>query len=331
MRILNTEGMRRALRVALGATMLVMSGAAGLADDFPSKPIRLYAPSAGGSGDWAARVLASGIEKELGQRVIVENKPNLVGIELTADAKPDGYTLLFYGSGLWMYPLMQPGQAKYDPVKSFQPISLIATSPSIVAVHPSLGVKSVQELLALIKAQPGKINYSAGQVGSANHLAAELFKSMGGGLDMVYVAYKGTGEAITSTVAGETQVAFATVDVAAPFIASGKLIPLAVLSDERSSIVPNLPTVAESGIPGFEASTKQVLWAPAGLPEPVLAKLNAATVQFLNSAEAQKLYGDRGMDTTASSPKQVTEKMTAELAKWGKILKEHPDIGGRPN
>jgi tripartite-type tricarboxylate transporter receptor subunit TctC len=193
-------------------------------------------------------------------------------------------------------------------------------------VHPSLGVKSVQELIDLAKAKPGQLNYSAGQVGSANHLAGELFKSMAGGLDMVYVAYKGTGEAVASTVAGETQVAFVTADVAAPHAEAGQLVPLAVLSADRSPLAPGVPTVAESGIPGFEASTKQVLWAPAGLPQPIVEKLNQATLRFLNSPEAQKTYLERGLETTAGSPEQVTEKMTSELAKWGKIISEHPEI-----
>jgi tripartite-type tricarboxylate transporter receptor subunit TctC len=304
-----------------GAALFALTAIPAVAQDYPTKAVRLYAPSAGGSGDWAARVLAERLEKELGQPFVVENRANLVGIELTTTAEPDGYTLLFYGSGLWMFPLLQPDVAKYDTVTDLIPISSIAGSPSVLAVHNSLGVTTVQELIAKAQAEPGALNYSAGQIGSANHLAGELFK-LKGGVDMTYVPYKGSGDAVTAAVSGEVMVTFGTVDVLKPHFESGILVPLAVMADEPSPLAPEIPTMSSAGVDGATAASKQVLWAPAGVPDSIIATLNAAVVKILADEETRNLYLSRGLEAKASTSDEVLANIEADMERGRAIAEE---------
>ncbi|WP_163271814.1 Bug family tripartite tricarboxylate transporter substrate binding protein [Chelativorans alearense] len=320
-RNINTWG-RRGLIATFAAIALAVAGGAGHAQDYPTKAVQLFAPSAGGSGDWAARVLAEGLEKELGQPFVVENRSNLVGIEAVTKAEPDGYTLLFYGSGLWMFPLLQPDVATYDTLRDLQPITTIAGSPSILAVNTDLGIETVEDLIAYAKESPGKLTYSAGQVGSAHHRAGELFKTRAGDLDIRYIPYKGSGQAITAAVSGEVMVTFGTIGLLQPHVDSGRLEMLAVMANERSPLVPDLRSITEAGVTDAEAASAQVLWAPAGVPQDIVNRLNQAAVNFLNSPEAQKTFRGRGLDAEASTPDEVVAILKSEIERGKKIAEE---------
>lgn len=304
---------RRGIVPIVGAALLSVVAATAWSQDYPDKAISLYAPSAGGSGDWAARVLADGLEKELGQPIVVENRSNVVGIETVAKSDPDGYTLLFYGSGLWMFPLLQPDVATYDTLRDLQPITTVAGSPSILAVNTDSGLETAEELIAFARENPGELAYSAAQVGSAHHRAGELFKRKAGGLDIRYVPYKGSGQAVTAAVSGEVMVTFGTVGLLQPHVDSGRIKMLAVMSNERSVLTPDLPSISEAGVMDAEAASAQVLWAPAGTPDAIIEKVSAAALTFLNSQEAKDTYFTRGLVVSPSAPDEVVDIIMREI------------------
>lgn len=224
-----------------------------------------------------------------------------------------------------MFPLLQPDVAKYDTLRDLTPVSTIAGSPSVLGVHNSLGVTTVAELIAKARAEPGKLTYAAGQVGSANHLAGELFKAKAGGLDILYVPYKGSGDAVTGAVSGEVNITFGTVDVLKPHFESGILLPLAVMADQPSPLAPDLPTMASAGVEGASAASKQVLWPPAGVPQDILDKLNAAVVRVLDNPETRQLYLTRGLEAASSTPQAVIATIEAEMVRGRRIAEEFKD------
>jgi len=301
----------------LGAPMLLgVDVAAG--QEFPSKPIRVITSAAGGGNDITIRLIAPGLSNSLGQQVIVDNRNAIVAIEAVAKAPPDGYTLLITGSILWFGPLLQ--QNHWDPVKDFAPVSIAVSSPSILAVHPSLPVKSVKELIALAKARPGDLNYASAGVGGPPQLAAELFKSMAG-LNIVSIPYKGAGPAIIALLGGEVQVMFPTAASVAEHIKTGRLRALAATSAQPSELLPGLLTVA-SAVPGYEFISTQPLFAPAGTPATVINRLNQEIVRALNQAEVKKRFAADGSEIVGSSPEQLMAMMKSELNKWGKLIKD---------
>jgi tripartite-type tricarboxylate transporter receptor subunit TctC len=299
---------------AIGA--LAMSAAR--AQDFPSKPIRIVTGAPGGSSDFTARLIAQGLTENLRQQVIVDNRGNVDG-ELVAKAPPDGYTLVIDGASIWIGPLVQ--KALYDPVRDFAPVTLAVSAPNVVIVQPSIPVKSIRELIALAKAQPGKLNYSSGGIGASSHLAAELFKSMAG-VAIVNVNYKGTGPALNALIANEVQVMFVNPAIASPHIKSERVRALAVASLGPSPLMPDLPTVAAAGLPGFESVVLQGMFAPAGTPPARVTLLSREIAKVLNRPDVKERHFNTGVETVASTPEELAARIKSEMAKWGKVIKD---------
>ena len=294
------------------------------ATGFPSKPIRLIVPQgAGGQNDIQARLIAQKISDAFGQPVVVDNRPGAagaIGFEISVKAPADGYTLLLGSiSTLAVLPSM-PNKPKYDVLKDFAPVTLISTSPYVLVVHPSVQAPSVKELVTLAKARPGALTYASSGTGSGLHLATELFKSKAG-IDMVHVPYKGSGPATIELVAGQVLVMFNNILPAMPQIKSGRLRALAVTTAKRSAAMPELPTIAESGYAGFEASSWQGIVTIAGTPQPVMRRLHAEIVKALQSPEAKSQIGGQGSEIVANTPQEFTGFIQQELDKWSKVIK----------
>src|SRR5579872_360462 len=293
---------RASLLFIISAALL---GHAARADDYPSHPIHLIVPySAGGSADATARVIARQIGKMTGQTIVVENRGGsaaIVGTEVVKNADPDGYTLLLGQSG----PIsINPAVYKdlpYDPVKDFAPISLTSTYPYIMVVNRSLGVKTLQEFVALAKSKPGALNYGTTGVGASNHLLTELF-NLRAGIKMTHIPYRGTALAVADLVAGQVQVVFSDPISALALVNSGTLVALAVTSKDRSPVAPSVPTIAESGYPGFDAVGWHGILAPAKTPPAIVAKLNSEIVQALKDPETRSLLEGQAMQIVGSSP-----------------------------
>ncbi len=310
--------MKRILAANMCLGVALCSGFA-FAGNYPEKPIRLVTTAPGSSVDFLSRVLADGISDPLGQRVIVENRAGqVVPARTVATATPDGYTVLVAASTVWLAPFIM--QANYDPVRDYSPITLATQSPNILTVHPSLPVKSVNELIALAKAKPGQLNCAVTAIGGSIHLAAELLKSMTG-VHIVIVPYKGVGEAVTGLMSGEVKVMFPPPSSVAPHIASGRLRALAVTTAEASPLVPGLPPVAAS-LPGFEASTMSGIWVPVRTPDAVINRLHQEIVRFLNRADTKARLANVGMEIVGNSPREFGLLMKNDMAKWAKIIKE---------
>jgi len=301
------------------AGTLVLGAETAAAQTYPSKTIRLLTSQPGGGSDFAARVIAQGIAGPLGQPVIVDNRPGIIPVELVAKAAPDGYAMLLSAS-MWITPLFQSGLS-YDPFRDFAPITLAASTPSILVTHPSLPIRSVKELVALAKARPGAIDAATGTTGSGSHIAAEKFSSMGG-IKLTRIPYKNAGPAITALIGGEVQLMFATAGSVMPHIKSGRLRGLAVTSPKPSALVPGLPTIAESGLPGYEASTLFGLFAPANTPVPIINRLNQEITRLLARPEVRDKLLGVGVEPEATSAEQWAAIMKAEVAAVAKIVRE---------
>jgi len=293
------------------------------AQTYPSKPLRFVVTfAAGGGTDLVARAVAPRMSESLGQPIVVENRPGAngaVGAEYVARSAPDGYTVCVCAAGtmaIGPHLTKQP----FDTLRDFAPISPLATSPFIVTVHPSVKATSIAELIALAKANPGKINFGSSGVGGAPHLSTELFKSMAG-VDMVHVAYKGLGPAMTDLLGGQIQLMLADIGVVAPHLKSGKLRGLAITGSTRSPVFPELPTVAEAGLPGYAAGTWYGLFAPAGTPAPILARLSAGVREALAVPEIGNALVAQGVEPVAMTPEQFAAFARAEYAKWGGVIR----------
>lgn len=308
---LTVVGWVAAVLMALGA-----SGAA--AQTYPTKPVRILTTVTGGSQDLTARFIAPRLADNLGQQVIVDNRGGVISMEMVAKASPDGYTVLLASGSLWISPFLRANVA-WDPVRDYAPITLAVTLPNIIAVHPSLPVRSVKELIALAKARPGELNYSSGQAGSSSHLAGELFKVMAG-VDIVRVAYKGAGPAMIALITGEAQVSFPNTASAAPHIPSRKLRGLAVTTARPSALAPGLPTAAASGLPGYESRAILGIFAPARTPEAIINRLNQEIVRILNSEDVKRRLLDSGAEVVASSPAELAAAIKADMAVTGKLI-----------
>ena len=285
---------------------------------FPTKPVRILATEPGASADVAARTIAQGLTARFGQQVIVENRSGVIAIETLVRSPPDGYTLLYYGSGLWLAPLMQ--RTSYDPIKDFAPVTLATSAPAVLVVFPSVPVQSVKDLVALAKAKPGELNYGSGGAGSTPHLAAELFKSMAG-LNIVRVAYKGVGPALNSLIAGEIQLLFATTGSVGPHVKSGRLRAVAVTSARPSALVPELPTVA-SVVPGYELTQLQGVFAQAKTPAPIVKRFYEEISRILAQPDVKGRFVALGTEAVGSSPETLSQAMKAEMSRLGKVFKE---------
>ena len=292
--------------------------------DYPHKPIRLIIPyPPGGATDVIARTLAQKLTDSMGQSVVVDNRGGggqVIGTDLAAKALPDGYTLIMVTITHSINPSLHK-KLPYDSIRDFAPITLVAASPQILVAHPSLGVGSVKELLNLPKAKTGGINYASSGNGSGGHLAMELFKSMTG-LNLVHVPYKGAGPALTDLVGGRVQLMFTSPLAALPHVKSGRLRALAMASRKRSQAAPELPTVAESGVPGFEASLWYGLLAPAGTPRGIVTRLHDVTVKALQLRDVVERLSSQGVEPIGGSPQELAAFLKSETAKWARVVKQ---------
>ena len=294
------------------------------AQQFPSKPIKIIVPySPGGTTDVLARLVGKYLSDNWKQPVIVENKPGvngMIGADLVAKAAPDGYTLGIASPGSHAANASLYAKITYDTIKDFTPVTLAVSAPMLLVAHPSLGVKNVKELIAYAKANPNKISYASGGSGSSQHLAMELFNSTAG-LTMTHIAYKGSVASYIDLISGVVTLEFDVLPTSMPQTKSGKLLALAVASSARVPQLPNVPTVAESGLPGFESSSWYGFVAPANLPKDILAKLNAEIVKALRSPSIAEALGKAGVVVVAGTPEEFATHIKNEVAKAGKIIR----------
>jgi tripartite-type tricarboxylate transporter receptor subunit TctC len=308
------------MRLLLAAALLT-AGAA-YAQSYPVKPIRVVTAEPGGGNDLAARTIGQAVAPRLGQPWVVDNRGGaggLIAFETVARAPADGYTLLVYAGNVWTIPLLRKN-VRYE-LKDFAPITWAARSPSTIVVHPSVPVHSVQDLIALAKARPGQLSYGAGGVGASTHLAAELFKSMAK-VDILFVPYKGNGPAMNDLISGQVQMMFGTAGTVTAHIKSGRVRAIAVTSAEPSILAPGLPTVAASGLPGYESISIYGVYAPAGTPQAIIRQLNLAIVAVLNTPELRERFLNVGMETVGSTPEQLAAAMRTDEARLRKVINE---------
>ena len=310
--------MKNAFRSAglVPVAMLIVGAAA--AQNYPNKSIRLVTVAPGSANDIVARLIAQELRGALGQSVIVDNR-GTIAAEFVARSSPDGYTLLLYGSAVWISPFIQKHETG-NPLRDLAPITLVASSPNVLVVHPSLPVKSVKELVALAKARPGELNYAAGSLGAAPHLASELFKAMAG-VDIVRVAYKGTGPSLIGLLGGQVEMMFPTAGSVTPHIKSGRLRALAVTSLKPSALAPGLPTMAEF-LPGYESVSLNGMFAPIKTPAAIVNLVNQEVARILNRPDAKERLSGAGMDAVVCSPDEFAATIKSEMAKWGKVIKD---------
>ena len=309
--------------IAAGIALAMFAGAA-FAQAFPAegKPIRIIVPTApSGGNDVMARIVALKIGERMKRTVIVENKAGANGAiasEYVAKAASDGYTILF---GYIATHGINPALSKlpYDAVRDFAPISMLAEAQGVLVVNPKVQAKTVKELITLAKAKPGSIAYASAGNGTAPHISAEMFKQMAG-VDMLHVPYKGSAPAVTDTIAGQTQVMFPSLVAAGQHIKAGQLRGLAVTGKKRSPLFPELPTVIESGLPGFEVTQWYALFAPAKTPKAVIDRLNAEVVAVMNDPDTVKRFAEQGADAETSTPEALGKYVEAEIAKWKKVI-----------
>ena len=290
---------------------------------YPQRPIRMVLPaSPGGPVDVIARAVGTGLADALGQPIVMDNRAGaggIIGTEIVARAVPDGYTLLFTHSGpLAIEPALH-SKLSYDPLKDFAPVSLVAASPYALIVNPAVPAKSVPELVALAKSQPGKLHYASGGIGTGLHMAAELF-NLAAGVKIVHVPYKGAGPGMTALMGGEVEMMFNGVSSALPHVKTGRLRALAISSTQRSPLLPDLPTVAESGV-NFDASGWYALVAPARTPNAVAAKLHASLLRSLRAPEMKERLAAQGIDVIASTQDELAKRLREEVDKWRKVVK----------
>jgi tripartite-type tricarboxylate transporter receptor subunit TctC len=310
--------MFRCLVSILSGSSVVLSAAAA-AQEFPTRPVRIVTATVGGTTDLVARLVAQGLTSSLGQQVIVDNRPpGIIPGEIVVKAAPDGYTLLFHGSSLWMMPLLQ--KVPFDPVKDLAPVTLASSTPNLVVVHPAVPAKTIRELVALARAKPGALNYGSGATGASSHLAAELFKHMAG-VNIVRVPYKGQGPAVLGLLGGEVQMSFATSASVAGHIKAGKLRALAIGTARPSALAPGLPTVAESGLPGYQSASNAGMFVPVRTPARLIALLNRETVRALNRQEVRDVLFRDGTEVIGSSPQEFAASIKAEMTSLGKVIK----------
>ncbi len=305
--------------IRLSPVALIFCAGVVLGQNYPSKSIRIVTSTPGGGADVVARLLAQGMAPGLGQQVIVDNRASgVIPGEIVAKAAADGYTLLLAGGTFTLGPLME--KTPYDPVKDFSPITLATSAPIILVINPSLPITSVKELIAYAKAKPGELNDASVASGSTPHLAAELFKAMAG-VNIVRVAYKGTVQGLNDLIAGNVQLSFATAGGAVPFVKSGRLRGLAVTSARPSILFPDLPTIAQAGLAGYEAVSSYGLFAPAGTPAARIKIINQEAVRYLRSGQAKERLLNTGAESVGSSPEEFLAAMKSEIVRMSKVIK----------
>ncbi|TWG79968.1 tripartite-type tricarboxylate transporter receptor subunit TctC [Cupriavidus gilardii J11] len=310
--------------IALATTFAGVSGAALAQDAYPTKPITMIVPfSAGGTTDILARIVGLQLGKALGQPVVIENRPGAggnIGASLAAKAQGDGYTLFMGTIGTHAINQSLYTKLPYDPVKDFAPITRVAMVPNLVVVNPNVPAKSVKELIAYVKANPGKLSYGSSGNGSSMHLSGELFNSMTG-LQIQHIPYKGSAPAVNDLLGNQIGLMFDNLPSSYQHVKAGKLRPLAVTSAKRSPALPDVPTVAEAGVPGYEATSWFALYATGGTPKPIVDRLNAEVVKILAMPDVQKQMAGQGAEPHPEKPEQLAAFMKTEAAKWAKVVK----------
>ena len=298
---------------------------------YPVKSIRMIVPSAPGSGpDIVARAIGQKLTAALGQSIVVDDKPGaggIIGSEAAAKSAPDGYTLIMSNAGTHAVNASLYAKLPYDPVKDFAPVTLVAIAPNILIVHPTLPVHSARELIALAKSKPGELTFGSGGNGSTAHLSGEMFRTMAG-INIVHVPFKGSPAAVIGVISGQIAMAFPNIPPALPHVRSGKLKALAVTTAKRSVAVPDLPTVAESGLPGYEATAWFGVLAPAATPPQIIGTLNAAIVRIVHTRDMQERLMAEGTEAVGNTPEQFTQIIKSDIAKWAKVVKAS---GARPD
>ena len=309
------------LSTSVWVACLVVSAAG--AQSYPANPVRVVVPfPAGGGNDSMGRLLAQRLSESLGKQFYVDNRPGangMVGSEFVARAPKDGYTLLVNGANFVTTPSLY-AKPTYDPIRQFDPISLTAIAPNVLVVHPSVPARNVKELIALAKARPKQVNFAGSGSGSTPHLAGELFRTMTG-TQMLHIPYRGTGPAITGLLSGEVETMFMPALAAVPLITGGRVRGLAVTSRERLPALKDLPTVAESGLKGYESSQWYGVLAPAGTPADILASLNSSIVKIMQSADMRQRMADAGSVAIGSTREAFAKHLADELAKWARVIK----------
>ncbi len=302
---------------AISAGMLVLGGGPAFGQDkYPSRFIRIVTAAPGSNHDWGARLVAQELTPRIGQRVIVENRGSIAVEYVAKEAPADGYTLLFYGAFAWLQPLLT--RVNWDPLGDLAPVTLAMSSPNMLVVHPSLPVKSVKELIALAKARPGELNYSAGGGGSTPHIAAELFKYMAG-VNVVRVHYKGSGPSMIGLLVGEVQLMFAALGPVLPHVKQGKVKALAVTTPGRSRLMPDLPAVAET-LPGYASEATIGFFVPRKTSPALINLLNREIVQSLKTTDPQRLV-NAGIEVVGNSPEEFAGFIKSEMSRMGEVIR----------
>ncbi len=298
-----------------------------LAQDYPTKPIRIIVPfGAGGPADVTARLIGNILQEKFGQPIVVENRTGAGGVIGTVEAAkspPDGYTLLMMSNTQTANESLMP-QRKYELMRDLVPIAPVNYSDLVVVVHPSVQAKTLAEFIALAKSQPGKLNYASSGQGTPYHMAGELFKSMAG-VDVVHVPYRNSGEARSGVIGGQVQMMIDAVTTMAPNVAAGQVRALATTGKARSSVLPDVPTASEAGVPGYEATIWLGLMAPRGTPKPVIEKLNVAVNDVIKRLDIIKLWKDQGAEPMSMTPEEFDKFLRGDIIKWAEVVKRFPD------
>ena len=314
----------RPLIAAVAAALGLAVSVAAPAQQFPTKPVRFVVPFApGGSTDTLARALGQKLSDGLGQQVVIDNRTGAngnIGMEIVAKAPPDGHTIVLgYIANVAIGPSLYQ-KLPFDPVRDYEAITLLATSPNVLVGHPSVQANNLKDVIALAKAKPGSLNYASASVASVGHLTGELLNQLAG-IRMTHVAYKGSGQAVTDLVGGHIQLMFSGFSSVMPHIKSGKLRPLAQTGEKRSPALPEVPTIAESGFPKFEATAWYGVHAPAKTPKPIVNRLNAEFVKALKMPDVRERLGALGFELVGSTPEHYASYIKSEIKKWEKVVK----------
>ena len=315
--------MKKFLRAIFAATLILAAGAAQAADNYPTRPIRMIVPWApGGGSEISARLMSIKLGEQLGTTIVIDTRPgaaSMLGTQLAAHAQPDGYTLLYTDLPVTINPAVNKNVG-YDLAKDFVPVSMVATSPAILVMHPSVPAANMAEFIALARAQPGKITLGHGGVGATTHVVGELFQ-LRAGIKLNPVPYKGTGPAVADTVAGQIQTAISTMPAAVPNIQAGRLRGLGIAGKKRSAAIPDVPTMAEAGVKGVEGENWNGVLAPTGVPPAILALLNREIVKAVNSPQLKERLAVFSLEPISSTPEEFRKVIDFELKRWAEVVK----------
>ena len=321
MRILHLIG--KTLLPATAALATLAAAPSAWAQQYPTRPVRIVAPFAPGGGtDFIARIIAQKLTAALGQQFIVDNRPGaggMLGTEIGVKSVPDGYTLTMIAASYTVNPSLY--KLKFDPVTDLSAVVLIDKGPFLVVVHPSMPVKNIKELIALAKSKPGQINYATSGQGSIVHMATELFLNMAK-IKMTHIPYKGTGPALTDTISGQTTLLFGSIASTLPYTKSGRLRPLAVTTAKRIPAEPNIPSVAESGVPGYDVTNWHGLIGPKGMPQSIVTRINGEVAKIIKQKDMEKQLQGDGLSADGGPPEEFQQRITREIAQWKKVVAE---------